>query len=580
MLTKAKKYDFMKLLKWIGLLLLLVVSTSFAICLFAISIISKETSKYADSVVLSYVRETQQLLENIDSTMASEIMYDARLDSIQLYNGELTAIQASRSAKNLLVSWAHQNVFPTNYMIYFDQIDVALTGSESNEEYAQWRKIQKDLLKVVTENLAYGEYSNVGDWNVIEIQGESYIIKYYHYDQRYICSWINIDDYIQTLVMDGLGDQCYFVLSDIMGVPHNNNELLGQDEIVLPTYTGQKSTFNGMFSENIVIQEPVKGTSFYMNAVIKGYSEVASILTIQIILVCIVGLIAVICLSLMLYIRNTVIKPIEDFSENIKKLREDNSYNVETHYQISELENASELLANLVNQINGLKIDIYERTLEQQKIKMDFLSVQIKPHFYLNCLNIIYHMVEMGKYKEIQHLTQSISDYMRYIFKNKENMVLLGEELKHIQDYLEIQKIRYRVGFEVEIRVSDEILEEKVLPLLIQTFVENALKHTIDWQEDIKITLEAKKIFIQEEPYILVIVEDSGEGFENNILNKLQNHLDISEGDKRIGIMNAIQRLYLQYGDKAEIRFYNRTSGGAGVQIQFPIMGDNELMKL
>lgn len=571
MFRKRKEYDLLKIVKWIGFLLVIIIVTSFSICFFAISVINKETSKYADSVVRSYVRETEQLLDNIDDTMASEIMYDTNLDTIQLYRQQIRGIQAVRTVKNLLVSWSHQNSFPVNYMIYFQDTGEAIHGSKTDIEYTAWRKIQYDLIQVVLENLAYNEDTGVGNWNIVNIQGENYIIKYYHYNRRYICSWIKINNYINTLVMEDLGKQCYFVISDSLGTPFNNEDLLRNESILLPKYKEDVPVVKGLFSENIIIQEPVKGTSFYMNAVIKGYSEVVNILKIQILLICIVGLIAVMCMFLMLYIRKTVIKPIQDFSENIKKLREDNNYTVETHYQISELENANELLANFIKQIKGLKIDIYERTLEQQKIKMDFLFVQIKPHFFINCLNIIYHMVQIGKYKEVQHLTQCVSSYLRYIFKNKDNMVRFGEELVHIKDYLEIQKIRNKEGFEVEINVSDDVLDVNILPLLIQTFIENALKHTLDWEKDIKITLKANRVPMDDGDYLQVVIEDTGEGFDEGILTKLKNNTDLSEGDKKIGIHNAIQRLNLHYGDKARINFYNKPTGGAGIVIEIPI---------
>lgn len=164
-----------------------------------------------------------------------------------------------------------------------------------------------------------------------------------------------------------------------------------------------------------------------------------------------------------------------------------------------------------------------------------------------------------------------MSDYLRYIFKTRENMVLLGEELEHTKKYLEIQKIRYRDGFLACIDAEDTVLSVKVPPLLLQTFVENAIKHTMDWEDQITISLCAKKILVKDIPYIFIQVEDSGEGFEEEILKKLQNGEDISEGEKRIGIMNAVQRLNLKYGEKAEIYFYNQPGNGAGVRIYIPV---------
>lgn len=572
MLRKRKEYDMLGIVKWIGLLLVIIIVTSFSICFFAISIIEKETAKYADSVVRSYVRETEQLLDNIDSTMVSELIYDTNLDVIQLNKEQIKEIQALRTVKNLLVSLSHQNSYPVNYMIYFEDTGEAIDGSQTDTEYVKWRKVREDLIKVVVENQAYGEHSRVGDWNVVNIQGDSYVIKYYHYSRRFICSWIEIDEYINTLVMKGLGKQCYLVVSDKLGSPFNNMDTLRKDAIVIPEYKGEVPGAKRLFADSMIIQEPVKGTSFYMNAVITGYSEVASILKIQILLMGIVGVITVLCLLFMLYIRKTVIKPIQNFSDNLKKLKEDNNYNADTHYQIAELENANELLSNFIKQIKMLKIDIYERTLEKQKINMDFLSLQIKPHFFINCLNTIYHMVQIGRYKEVQLLTQWVSSYLRYICKNKENQVKFGEELAHVKDYLKIQNMRNHEGFVVEMNIEEEVMDVTIPPLIIQTFIENALKHAVDWESEITISLHGKRIKLEGEEFLQVIVEDTGEGFETDILQKLRAHVDISQGDKRIGINNAMQRLNLSYGGRARISFYNKATGGAGILIQVPII--------
>lgn len=571
MFKKGKQYDFLKQVKWMGILLAAVMLTNLGVCLYAISAISDETSKYADSVVLSYVREVQQMLDNIDNTIATEILYDTKLDTIQDGKDIIEVIQANLTVKNLLASWAHQYALPVNHMIYFPGTETTITGSREEKEYAEWRRIEKELISMLVEKKGSSEDSEVGEWNVVNLQGKNYILKYYYYKGRYIGSWIEIDKLIDTMVAEGLGKECLFVVSSASGKAYNSQERLEEKGLSIPASIGEKLVVRDFLSPDMIVNEPVKGTTFSLNAVILGYSQVAGALSVQIALTLIVVMIAAACLVFMLYIRRTLIKPIQDFSNNIRKFREDNTYTVETHYQIAELANASEILADLVKQINGLKIDIYERTLEQQKVKMDFLTLQIEPHFYLNCLNIIYHMTEIKKYKEVQNLSQCVSDYLRYIFKTGNNMVLLGEELEHTKKYLEIQKIRYRDGFEAVIEVEEEVLGVKVPPLLLQTFVENALKHTIDWEEEITISLRGRKMSRGKEDYIQIEVEDSGEGFEEEILRKLQHGIDISEGEKRIGIMNAVQRLHLQYGDRAKVCFYNRPEGGAGVRIQIPI---------
>lgn len=570
MLKKSKQYDFLKLFNWIGFILAFVIILNIGVCIFAISSVAGEASKYADSVVLSYIRELQQTLGNIDSNMSAEILFDDRLDIIESGMAEVESIQTLKKVKDLLGAWNKQYSFPVNHMIYLPNTDTAVTGYSSAESYIEWKQIEKDLISLIVQKKSSTSASSSSKWNVFKLNEKYYLLNYYHYKDRYMCCWIDIDSLIENMVVPELGEDCFFVVSSKEGEAYNNLERLKEKNISIPASLQEKTIFKKFMSSDMVINEKVKGTSFCLNAIVQGYSPVAGLLRIQIILLLIMGGFSVMCLTIMLYIKKTVIQPIQDFSHNVERLREDNNYTVETHYQISELKNASEILANLVNQIHGLKIDIYERTLERQKIKMDFLSLQIEPHFFLNCLNIIYHMVEIKKYKEVQNLSQCVSDYLRYIFKVREELALLGEEIEHAKKYLEIQKIRYRDGFEVVVEVEEEVLQWKVPPLMLHTFVENAIKHTIDWENKIIIHIRAKRVEKNGNSYIFLEVEDNGEGFDEETLRKLRNREDISEGEKRIGIMNAIQRVNLIYGEKGKIDFFNRPGSGAVVRIFIP----------
>ena len=150
-----------------------------------------------------------------------------------------------------------------------------------------------------------------------------------------------------------------------------------------------------------------------------------------------------------------------------------------------------------------------------------------------------------GKYDEVQHLTQCVSDYLRYVFKARDCDVALREEIAHIERYLEIQKIRYREGFEATIEIEEEVLTARIPQLIIHTFIENALKYTLNWDEEISIFLGGRRILQEEKPYLEIVIEDSGEGFPEDVLARLQSGESIAEGERRIGIMNEIGRAHV-----------------------------------
>lgn len=155
-------------------------------------------------------------------------------------------------------------------------------------------------------------------------------------------------------------------------------------------------------------------------------------------------------------------------------------------------------------------------------------------------LSMIHSMLQTKNYKEIEELTILTSDYLRYLFMVDQDFSPLKKEIQHIKDYLEIQRIRY--GNHIDFALTfDERLQNALVPsLLLQTFVENTIKHGFSFQDGIVINLSLQKRIVDEKPYIEICVKDNGPGFSREILSKLKNMESlISEDGHHIGITNV-----------------------------------------
>ena len=115
------------------------------------------------------------------------------------------------------------------------------------------------------------------------------------------------------------------------------------------------------------------------------------------------------------------------------------------------------------------------------------------------------------------------------------------------------------------------VLDVRIPQLIIHTFVENALKYTMNWGDEVMIFLSGKKVEKEGVAYLEIVIEDNGEGFPEEVLTRLQKGENISEGERRIGIVNAVQRLQIKYEDKAVCQFYKCQMGGAGIRLDIPI---------
>jgi len=117
---------------------------------------------------------------------------------------------------------------------------------------------------------------------------------------------------------------------------------------------------------------------------------------------------------------------------------------------------------------------------EKSETELSLLKQQINPHFFFNTLNNLYAL-SITKDKQTPEVILQLSELMRYvIYKGKENQVSLKEEVKYIEDYIQLQQIRLhkKLDFEFDKNIENEHLQ--IPPLLFITFVENAFKHGIE----------------------------------------------------------------------------------------------------
>lgn len=275
----------------------------------------------------------------------------------------------------------------------------------------------------------------------------------------------------------------------------------------------------------------------------------------------------------MSYTQKRILRPLRLFTERLKTFDPQKLLLLDTETQIFELAAANEQFNNLIREIKRLRIGAYEQELKIQKTQMDYMQLQIKPHFFLNSLNLIHTMAQKGDTGGIALLSESTAKYLRYIFQSDAATLPLTQELEHIRDYLSIMQLRYPERFSCEI-VSEPDAEVQALPpLILQTFVENAVKHGMRPDTRLEITLSALCEDIpgtdgSKKAFLTIFITDNGYGFPASFLSEWAAGRQLERtGGQHIGIANAAQRLQLAYGDRAKLLLYNSPLGGAVVEL-------------
>lgn len=278
------------------------------------------------------------------------------------------------------------------------------------------------------------------------------------------------------------------------------------------------------------------------------------------------------------YYYRRILAPMKRFVSELQNPQEEQILNDAENYSITELEMASAEFRGMLRKIKALKITVYEQELRNQKIQLEYTQEQIRPHFYLNCLSIVYGMAEKSKDKDIMHIVEVLSRYMRYVINDSFMLRKIRDELAHIEDYIEIQKVRYRDAFVFEADVEESVLEYEIPALVLQVFVENAVKHAVSLDNKIEISLFMTTEILDGEEFLYVTVSDTGKGFSEEILSAIEAGENICyDGRKHVGIQNTKERLRILYGDKASVKLSNMAEGyGAVVELTIPLTKKKE----
>jgi len=293
-------------------------------------------------------------------------------------------------------------------------------------------------------------------------------------------------------------------------------------------------------------------------------------------------LVALLLMVYLVFLQRIMFKPIVDLIRGMRKLGQGRFDIRLPTDQSSEFAFMSGTFNNMAEQIEKLKIDVYEEQLRVQKTEYKHLQVQINPHFYMNSLNIIYNLAALKDFKSVQKLSLHLADYFRFLMQSHRQTVRLEDELRHIGHYLEIQKIRYAGKLDFELRVRPEHLGCELSPLMVQPFVENSVIHGFGkkvpdgtmFRIEIATETESEEDTASPGGWMLLRIRDNGAGFPADMLADLDaGTYAEGTGEQHLGIWNILRRYRMLYGDERGISFANAPEGGAVVTIRLPCAG-------
>lgn len=173
-------------------------------------------------------------------------------------------------------------------------------------------------------------------------------------------------------------------------------------------------------------------------------------------------------------------KPIVDMTSIMKKVEGGDRSVLVSVTGEDEIGQLARSFNDMLKEINRLIDEDYKKELLLQQAEFKALKAQVNPHFLYNALGSINWMARLGEKESVIETTGALAKFFRYNVNNTEDMVYVRQEIEQINNYLTIQKQRYKDRFTIDILVEEEILELKILKLMLQPLVENAIVHGLE----------------------------------------------------------------------------------------------------
>lgn len=227
--------------------------------------------------------------------------------------------------------------------------------------------------------------------------------------------------------------------------------------------------------------------------------------------------------------------------------------------------------------IYSTQINEQELMIQQQNMEFKMLSSQINPHFLYNTLETIRMKAFTAGDREVATAIKLLGKSMRYVLENTGTTVTtLEEEIAHVENYIQIQKLRFgsRINYEVLLEENVQPGQYRILPLLLQPVVENAIIHGLENEErEGLIRIRVCRRTEECGEVLIIEVQDNGDGMDEQTLRQLLENIEVKDmsRSKSIGLYNINQRIKLYYGTEFGIRIFSTLSEGTVVRLRFPI---------
>lgn len=463
----------------------------------------------ARNLIEVYGRSLQITMEKVD-IMLEQLIYNNNNYALLQSESESVRYYASIELSEIIANSA-------TYASYVDSVVVAEAVYDTCLYYDNDKLTLGEQQAVNDFTMALAEQGSMrARWSVDEIGGRPYVYKMYVWNNEAVAVYIAADNFMDVTAEESL-DNTTMVLADgdltvwnIQGIQKDIQTVgepirevssflfvsesyeLEQDCLVLFEYTGRS---------DIISQVSISMAAVFLIIVILGFFTY----------------------HLVRYVYWQIIYPIHDMQKSMEQIQYgDTRLRIRANYEGKEFITLRDTFNHLMDEVMNLKIKGYEKQLELQEAELRAVKLQIRPHFFLNAMTTISSLSQQGQNRRITAYISALSKNIRYMFRSGLHTVPLSEEIKHVENYFEMQEMKYPDSVFYNIEIDSEAQDWPVPQMLIHTIIENEYKYAVNVDQMLTILIKGTVWENEGERLLFLEIEDDGEGYPEEVLEQFR----------------------------------------------------------
>ncbi|ALS26568.1 histidine kinase [Paenibacillus sp. 32O-W] len=317
----------------------------------------------------------------------------------------------------------------------------------------------------------------------------------------------------------------------------------------------------------LAVRKQSESTDWVVRMIIPYTEIMKDVLAMKRVAVIILLVIALFMLLLFHVLYLQIFNPIKRLIEGMLRVEKGLAFRPVPIKRMDELGFLQQRFNDMVQNEQQMRREILEEKLHKREIELKFLQSQVNPHFLYNTLDSIYWVAEQSGVDEISDVVLDLSQFFRLSLSRGKEFVTVEETIEHLKSYLRIQQFRHTDKFEVQWDVEPDLLQVRIVKLMLQPVVENAIVHGLEKAAGpCRLTVRIRR----QGEYLNCSVGDTGIGMGAERVKRLLDELKRESGpsDTTYGLRNLYQRLKILYGDDMDLQIDSKPGEGTVVTIR------------